>query len=291
VGSAAEQAFEQELRVSQQFGDQAQTSLAHQDIGLVFARQGKYPEALSHAEEFYKIAKSLGIQKNIGLSSVDRAGAFWRLGRYDEARAALSEASTIVERPNAAPNLSASYHIAVARIALSERKFPEAITESQQSLTLAGTQLKRTAIAATFTSGMAQAASGNSAGRSKCEQALEVARQLGDPTLLSESLVTLAQVQLQGGDAAGALKSSLESQEMFGRAGNEDGEWIAWLLAATACRSLGDSQKMREYAALAEKVLGSIQQHWGNDNYNSYLNRPDIKLLYTQLNQLLVQKT
>jgi serine/threonine protein kinase/Tfp pilus assembly protein PilF len=287
---AAEQAFEQELKVSQQFGDQAQASLAHQDIGLVFARQGNYPEALSHAEEFYKIAKSLGAQKNIGLSLVDRAGALWRLGRYDEARAALSEASPIVEHPNAAPNLSASYHLAIARGALSERKFPEAITESRQSLMLAGTQLKRTAIAATFTEGLAQALSGNSAGRFKCEQALELARQLGDPTLLSESLVTLAQVQLEGNDAAGSLKSSLESQAMFDRAGNKDGEWMAWLLAARACRGLGDSQKMLEYAGRAEKALGTIQQQWGNDNYNSYLNRPDIKLSYTQLNQLLAQK-
>jgi serine/threonine protein kinase/Flp pilus assembly protein TadD len=288
---AAAQAFEQELKLSQQFGDEAQAGTAHQDIGLVLVRQGKYPEALSHAEEFYKIAHTFGIKKHIGLSSLDRAGALWRLGRYGEARTALSEASDMAGSSSATITLSASYHLAIARIALSERKFPEAIAESRLALTLAGTQLKRTAIAATFTDGLAQTLSGNSAGRVKCQQALGLAKQLGDPTVLSESLVTLAQVQLEGNDATGALKSSLESEEMFSRAGNQDGDWIALLLAARACRGLGDSQKMHEYAERAQKVLGSIQQQWGNDNYNSYLNRPDIKLLCTQLNQLLAQKT
>lgn len=287
---AAGQAFEQELKLSQQFGDQAQEHAAQQDLGFVFFRQGNYPQALSRAEEFYRLAKSLGIQKSIGLGLVDRANALWRMGRYDEARAALREASPIAELPNAPNNLSAAYHLAIARIALSERKFPDAIAESRQSLTLAGTQLKRGAIAAAFTEGLARILSGNSAGRSKCEQALELARQVNDPTVLSDALLTTAQAQLQVKDAPAALKSALESQEMFARAGHKDGEWIAWLVAASASRELGDSQKMSEYAANAEKALSAIQQNWGNDNYTSYLNRPDIKLLHTQLTQLLAGK-
>ena len=93
---------------------------------FVLIKQGRYPEALAHFEESYAIAKSLDMKKNIGLSLIDRANALWRLGRYDEARAALSEASPIAERPDAAKDLSAGYYLAVARMALSERQFPEA---------------------------------------------------------------------------------------------------------------------------------------------------------------------
>lgn len=288
---SARQAFEEELKLSQQFGDQAQAGLAHEDIGLLFIRQGKYPEALSHFEESYKMAKSLGTEKNIGLTLTDRANALWRLGRYDETRAVLGEASPIAERPDAAGNLSGPYYLAIARMALTERQLPEAVAKSQRAFALVGTQFKRAAIAATYTDGLAQVLSGKSGGRLKCEQALEMAKQWGDPTLLSEALLNLAQAQLQSGDPAGALKSSLESQALFAKAGNRDNEWIAWLIAARSSRSNRDLQNARDYAMRADKLLASIEQQWGSDNYGSYLKRPDIQLFRTQLNQLLADKT
>jgi len=136
---------------------------------------------------------------------------------------------------------------------------------------------------------MARVFSGDSAGRLKREPALALAREVGDPTVMSESLLAVAQVQLQSNDAAGALKSSLEAQPIFERAGNKDGEWIAWLVAARASRILKDAQKTHEYTERSQKALASIQQQWGNDNYNSYLARPDIKLLHTQFTQLLAE--
>lgn len=288
---SARQAFEEELKLSQQFGDQAQAGLAHEDIGLLFIRQGKYPEALSHFEESYKMAKSLGAEKNIGLTLTDRANALWRLGRYAETRAVLGEASPITERPDAARNLSGPYYLAIARTALSERRLPEAVAKSQQAFALVGRQFKRAAIAAAYTDGLAQVLSGKSGGRRKCEQALEMAKQWGDPTLLSEALLNLAQAQLQSGDPAGALKSSLESQALFAKAGNRDNEWIAWLIAARSSRSSRDLQNARDYAMRADELLASIEQQWGSDNYGSYLKRPDIQLFRAQLNQLLAQKT
>jgi hypothetical protein len=285
------QAFEEQLKLSQQFGDQAQAGLAHEDIGLLFIRQGKYPEALSHFEESYKIARTLGTEKNIGLTLTDRANALWRLGRYEEARAALGEASPIAERPDAARNLSGPYHLAIARMALSERQFPEAAAKSQLAFAIVSTQFKRAAIAATYTEGLTEVLSGKSQGRVKCEQALEMAKQLGDPTLLSEALLNLAQAQLQSGEPARALKSSLESQALFAKAGNRDNEWIAWLIAARSSRSNHDFQNARNYAVNAQQLLASIEQQWGSDNYGSYLKRPDIQLFRAQLNQLLADKT
>jgi tetratricopeptide (TPR) repeat protein len=288
---AALQAFEEELKLSQQFGDQAQVGLAHEDIGLLFIRQGRYPEALSRFEESYKIAVSLGTEKNIGLTLTDRANALWRLGRYDEARAVFREASPIAERPDAAKNLSGPYYLAIARMALTERQLPEASAKSQKAFAIVGTQFKRAAIAATYTDGLTQVLLGKSAGRLKCEQALEMAKQVGDPTLLSEALLNLAQAQLQSGDPARALESSLESQALFAKAGNRDNEWIAWLIAARSSRSNRDLQNALDYAARADKLLTSIEQQWGGDNYSSYLKRPDIQLFRAQLNQLLAEKT
>jgi hypothetical protein len=92
---------------------------------------------------------------------------------------------------------------------------------------------------------------------------------------------------VQNGDATGALKNSLESQEVFARSGKHDYEWRAWLIAARASKSGGDSQKAHEYASRAESLLSGLQQKWGGDNYNTYLNRPDVQFSRKQLSELI----
>jgi hypothetical protein len=65
---------------------------------------------------------------------------------------------------------------------------------------------------------------------------------------------------------------------------------MALLTAARNSRSLRDYQGALDYATRADKLITSFEQLWGADNYNSYLNRPDIKVSRTQLNELLAQK-
>jgi hypothetical protein len=141
-----------------------------------------------------------------------------------------------------------------------------------------------------FTSGLAESFSGSSTGRRKCEQAVQSARELGDPIILSDALLALAQAQLEEGDAQAGLKSSLESQELSSRIGNPEIELMALLTAARNSRSLHESSTALDYANRADKLLSSFQQLWGPTNYTSYLNRPDIQVSRTQLNELLAQK-
>jgi tetratricopeptide (TPR) repeat protein len=289
---AAQQGFEQALKLSQQLGDSSTAGLAHHDIGRLFVRQGKYPEALGHFQEGYEIFKSLGSQKNIGLTLTDRANALWRLGRYDEARAALTEASTLAERADAAKNLSYGYYLALARMALSERRFAAAKANAQQALTRAGAQIKIAPVEAASTSGLAQALSGASReGKNKCQEAVETARKLGDPFLLAEALLGLAGSEVELGDSAEALKSSLEARRLFARFGKQDSEWLACLIAARASRSRGDDPKAREYASSAEQLLSGLEQKWGKDNYNTYLNRADVQFSRKHLSELLAGET
>jgi len=96
---------------------------------------------------------------------------------------------------------------------------------------------------------------------------------------------------LLAGDAAGAMNNALEAQQIFARAGRRDCEWLAWLIAARATKASGDTAKAREYATKAQEILSDIQQQWGNDNYNSYLNRPDVQLSRKQLSEILAGKT
>jgi serine/threonine protein kinase/Tfp pilus assembly protein PilF len=285
----AQQAFEQALQVAQLLGDQALEGQAHESLGLLLLRRCRHPEAIQHFDESNKIAKSLGTKKSSIFSLIDRANALWHLGRYDEARLALEEAAPVAASEDAPGNLSAIYYLTLARIAFTQRHFPEAIVNSQRAFDLAA-QLKRPAILASFTGGLAQVFSGSATGRLKCEHAVQNARELGDPIVLSEALLALGQAQLEAGDPAGGLKNSIEAQELSSRIGSPEIELMALLTAARNSRSLRDSQKALDYATRADKLITSFQQLWGTDNYNSYLNRPDIKVSRTQLNELLAQK-
>ena len=145
---------------------------------------------------------------------------------------------------------------------------------------------------ATFTVGLAQALSGSSRqGQLKSQEAVDMARQSGDPFLLSDALLSLAEAMIESGNNAGALKNALESQELFARAGKKDGEWIAWLIAARASGSAGDSQKGGDYASRAQEVLSELQQKWGDNYYNSYLNRPDVQFSRKQLSEFIAGKS
>ena len=287
----AGQAYEQELKLSQQFGDQAQEGLAHEDSGLLLIKRGRYREALQHLGESCEIAKSLGTKKSIVLRLIYRANALWLLGRYDDARSLLAEAAPIAAQPDAPQNVSAAYHLALARMYLSERKSAEAKAESQQAISLCGTKLKNTLVEATETLGSAQALSG--AAREAvidCEKAVTLARQARDPALLSGALLSLAAAMAQTADPAGALKNSLEAQEIFAHSGRQDYEWLALLIAARSSRTIADNQKAQEYSARAETLLSRLQQEWGDDYYQTYCNRPDIQFSRRQLSEFIAGK-
>jgi tetratricopeptide (TPR) repeat protein len=282
-------AFEQVLKLAQALGDEAQAGLAHEDLGLILLKWGRHPEALQHFAETYRIAQSQGLKRNVYLSLIDRANCFWRLGQYEQARLALAEAAPFANQTDTPASASSQYFMTLARMALTQRDFPAAIVNSHRAFDLSNPNLPRTAIMASFTEGLAQAVSGSASGLAKCAQALQRARELGDPLMICEALVALAQAQLEARDAGAARKNSLEAQEISLRLRSPELESVSWLVAARASSSLGDLQKSQEYANNADKLLTGFQQLWGQDIYNSYLSRPDILTSRKQLNQLRAQ--
>ena len=283
---AALPAYDEQLKLAERLGDQSQVGIVHRDLGFVFTTLARYPEALTHLDESDAIAKSLRVQKDIGLTHTMRASVLWRLGRYDEAKSSLQQASSIAEQSGG--NLLAWYCLAIARMALSQRETAEAKGKSAQAQTLAGTSLKGTAVEAAYTYGLAEALSGAPRkGLTKCDEAVRIATEYGDPAFLSEALLALAQAKLMTGDFQGASDTALRSQELLSRLGKTDCEWIAWLTAARAVQTSGDAAKAREYASRASNLLSGLQQKWGNENYESYLKRPDIQSFRTQLGEIV----
>jgi tetratricopeptide (TPR) repeat protein len=286
---AARRDFEEQMKGAQQLGDQPQVQGTQQDIAFTFLNQGRYPQALQHLSESCAIAKSLSDEKNIGLCLINRANTLARLGRYPEADATFAEAAPVALKPGAAKNLAAGYHLFTARLALSKQNWPEARIKSQQALELAGTQLKGLGIEAAYTLCLANTFSGAADGRSKCEEAITRAREIGSRSFHAEALLAFAETLLRTGDNADALTNSLEAQKIFSSLGKHDSEWIALQIAARASRR-NNNAKALEYASQADQILSRLEQEWGTEDYQTYLTRPDIKVLRQQLHELIAQQ-
>ncbi|HMJ26115.1 MAG TPA: tetratricopeptide repeat protein [Pyrinomonadaceae bacterium] len=287
---SARQRFEQLLELAQQSSDQQSIALAQEGLGRVFLDQEDFPQALSHYEASYQIVKTLNAKLNMGYTSVNRAEGLWQLGHYEEARAALAEALAIAEPQGRDPfkDLQAGVHLTKARLALSEGKPGDTLAEAQKVIAIGGGQSKSTIVEVDYLSGLALSLSGRTAeGRKRCETAVTTARQLSDPSLLSDTLLAFAQAALLAGDAAGAMASSNEAQQRFAASKQYASEWRALTIAAQAGEKLGDKQRAQQLAQQASMVLSGLEQEWGVENHKAYLTRSDVQGLQTNLKRLL----
>jgi tetratricopeptide (TPR) repeat protein len=284
--------FDEQLQLAKQVGDLPQVALSQGEIGSVLALQEKYPEALRYFDESYQLNKSLSAASaeiSVGYDLMNRGNVLWRIGRYDEARAALDQASLIAERPNGGyKGLSADIKLIQACLELSLSHFRESKLHSRRALDLAGTQFRSTAVQAKSTLCLSLARSGElRAGKLLCEEAVDMARDTGDPQLLSGALLARAEALLENGESQPALETALQVQASFARSGQQDSEWRAWLIAARAADGPSEALTRRAYVARANTVLSNLTQTWGAAAYDDYLARPDVQRARNQLDQLL----
>jgi tetratricopeptide (TPR) repeat protein/predicted Ser/Thr protein kinase len=277
--------FEEELQAARLLNDQALIAQATVDVAGVLMNQSHYPEALVHFEEGYNLAKASNYQSSIGLHLTNRANMLWSLGRYPEAKPLMDEASRLL------PDLHGRgftnwYYVSVARRSLSERQFDQAQKNARTAM-----DSNPAGITETYLLGLAQLLSGSTKeGRLNCETAAGMLTPTSDPLTAAEVKMALAQALLQTGDSAGALPLAVEVAQTFARLGKQDFQWLAWLLAARASKNAGEAQQARDYALQAESLRAGLEQRWGNENYQGYLNRPDIKFYQDQLSELLAPK-
>jgi serine/threonine-protein kinase len=272
-------AFEDQLKLAQQVGDPQQLALCHEGLGVVLNHQENFPAALGHFEEQYSIVKTLSNQLVIGYALMNKGTMLWQLGRYDEAEKSLAEALAIAIDPSHKPyiELLAWTKLSYARLALSRRNLPLSVTESEEALKAAGSDLKAIAIQAGATLAVARTLAGQTAlGRKDCDQAVQLAKTLADPLQLSHAQFAFALISLESGDASSAIATAKEMQAVFAKSKQRDSEWRSWLIESFASRDLANEGQQQESANRAQRVLATIEAEWGNDNYKTYLTRSDV---------------
>jgi tetratricopeptide (TPR) repeat protein len=251
--------------------------------------QERYPEALGHFDESYRINTALGARGNAGYDLVSRSSTLWSVGRYQEAEAALTEAYAIAQNPETADKyLMAWVCLFKARMALSQGRLEVAKARGRQALELAEAQFKDIAVQAQYTLGLAEALGGRP-GRGKAlgEAAMAEAAGLHNPRYAAEAGLALAEVLLIGGEFQQALEQATVAQSTFMRFGQPASEWQALIIAAQAASRQGDQPGANHYAARALELLPMLEQRWGAAAYQGFLTRPDVRRHRQQLDQWL----
>lgn len=282
---AALQSLQKKLQLDEQAGDQIEIAYSNGEIGSVLAELERYTEALEHYKKSYTINRSLNNRLQMMYNLHNSGNLLWRLGDYNKARESLGEALNIANEPKISDKLlMAATYLSYAEMALSERLFQEAISKAEQALDAAGTRYASVAITATYTRGLAEAFSGaTQKGRASCEEALAMAERAGDSTLISRATLALAELLYESGDKDGALEKALRAEERFARAGQQESEWRAQLVAARASQSRGDISGMEQQMSKAATALSRLKQRWGAESFKRYLSRADIQFYVKQL--------
>lgn len=286
---AALESFNEQLQLSQQVNDQAQVAHTHAAIGLVLLHQERFGEALKHFDESYRLNQSLGLEPKMGYDLVNRGNLLYQMGNYSGARTAFDQAFDVASRPGGIDKqLLAWIHLFKARMDLSELRYAESLVESRKAEALGSAQDKDFSVQLAYTQGLAQLRSGTlRAGLAACQKALDLATSVGDPRLVSNAQVALAEALLASGEAANAATIALQAQETLARLGSRPSEWRAWLLAAQASKRQSDQKKVDEYSAHAAGLLTALERTWGANDFASYISRPDVRRYRKELNELL----
>jgi hypothetical protein len=285
---AAEKSHQQLLQFAQESNDQSLIALAHAERGSALVREEKFSEALEHLNQAYSIYSSQGIQRSMGYNLVNRGDLLGRLGRFDEARGLLEQAIAIAEKPGSEiRRLSVETKLALAEISLYQGNYADAGSRAEAALEKAGTEFKISATGAKIVIALARSYSGAAAaGKKAALEAVEMAKQLNDPTQVLAAQLALAEVMLVAGDSRAAADYGLDARMASLRLGKTASEWRALWIAAQAKQNGGDKPKAREYAMQAQQTLARLEQRWGSENYQSYLRRPDVLRYRKQLDQI-----
>jgi tetratricopeptide (TPR) repeat protein len=285
--AGALQAFEQQLALAAKTGDQAQLGNAREGVATVFEYQERYPEALASYRQAQTASQARGDQLGAGYGLASLGSVLTDLGRYPEAQTALDRAAAIAGRGGGFEALARLVEQYRARIALSQRRFAAAAAAARKLLAASaqlGTSeridVNRLACAAGLPLGARRAA------LAACQAALDEARASGVPRFVSAATLSLAQAQIENGNAAAARDAAMSVRSEFTRTGQRESEARALLIAARAARASRDAAGARSLAAEAAQSFDALVHSWSPEDRASYQARPDVRSWLNQIAEI-----
>ncbi len=168
--------------------------------------------------------------------------------------------------------------IGALEMMLAQERFSEARTRAEALLKSADASDLETRRGATLVLGLALARSGSGAkGLEECRKAFDLAHATGKPVAEAEALVASSEAALAAGDRAGAAGYAGRARTVLASSRKPESLWRACVLL------LRSGSADHAVAVQASAALGELKATWPAEDFRSYLNRPVIRRLYSEL--------
>jgi tetratricopeptide (TPR) repeat protein len=247
--------------------DRSLMALGEESLGTVLLAQERYPEALPHFQRDLDLSAT---DERRGYAGLNCAEMLWFLGRYDEAREAIAAAEA---RAVKFPALRLRLLRDRAGVELSQEHYTEASTLASQALAANNGRDGTLHSQLAGLLGLAQAGSGNLArGLQLCRESLDAAEKVGATTTLNRARLTLALALAHAGDRSGVLAALRDHDPDATK--YPESRWRALALM---------SQADPRYTAPAREAASGLERLWGQQAFQKYLARPDVRRLWRPL--------
>ncbi len=255
--------FHSLLEAAEKAQDKSQMAGAHESLGQVLYKQELYPDALNHYRKSLELSVEPGL---IGYAALHCANALWQLGRYDDARAMFDKAEGLAQRFAA---LQLAVSTGRAAMALSERRYDVAAGALGRILASDKSHDSSTIAALKASLGLALIGTGNgSGGLRNCEEGVAAAMKSDDVADLFDARATLLEALLETGSRVRALSLFHEMEPSL----LAHPAWHWRLLALV-------SGVDHESNGRARDALSELATLWGDEAFQNYLSRPDVRPL------------
>jgi eukaryotic-like serine/threonine-protein kinase len=270
-------AFERQISAVQAADDRQQMALAEAGMASVLFFQEHWPDALSHYERYYELAKSIADRDGVGRALVSRANILWRLGRYQEAERVLAEADDVATQGGNSGPLVALIAISRSTMALSLGRLREAESQARKTLRMESILPKdRATVEWVAALALARAGSTTDAKRLGAES-IEAFSKLQSNFDLAEARLAMSEILLANSEPKKARDEAESVIQVVEATGHNETAWRAWSLLGRAHSRLGEMDRAMLDYSRASSRLAALQQTWHSSSFDTYLKRPDIR--------------
>ncbi|NNE98070.1 MAG: tetratricopeptide repeat protein, partial [Pyrinomonadaceae bacterium] len=244
-------------------------------IGRTAANLDKLRLALPELNESYSIFNSINQSFFAGYCLLSHADVAMQLGNYQKAYFSLNLAEGIAQKHK---RLIPRTNVMRARIAISERKFAEAVKIAEQIITedptgrLASTFEAKTIMSLGFTY-----LGKKPKGMRLIEETFAGKIAEDDPHAAARAHLIRAEIMLENDFAEKAKESVAKAQDVLKKLSKPSLKWRAWLFHSLAVKNLNDAGLGKESAAKADAIFSTLSQKWNSKDFSTYAERPDIK--------------
>ena len=261
----ARRAFEDSLSTLKASEPTLPLALTQEGLASLEEMQDRWPQALRLYEETRRTFEAIGNSSGAANNELNVALLHARLGHTGGGATASAQA----EEANP---------LSALQIVLLEEHFAEARTKAEGLLKSADASDLQTRRGATLALGLAMARSGSAAlGLETCRKAVELAHASGQPVLEADALLAAAEAALAAGNRANAADYAGRARSLFVSAKKPESLWRACVLLMKA----GPADK--GVATQASAALAELKSLWPAEDFRSYMNRPVIRRLYSDL--------